>query len=69
MRIDEKYLTRLTEEQKKLVENAKSLDELLKLAKDSNHELTDEQLEGISGGSDIWDNFNDPETKTNAHGY
>ena len=51
MNIDESILSKLTDEQKKKVEAAKSSEELLAIAKEYGHELTPEQLEAISGGS------------------
>ena len=50
MNIDEKILSKLTEEQKKKVEAAQSPEELLALAKEAGYELTPEQLEAVAGG-------------------
>ena len=46
--------SKLTEEQKKKFENCKTPEELLALAKDEGFELTDDQLEALSGGGSIW---------------
>ena len=53
MNIPENILSTLTEEQRKKVEAAKTPEELLALAKEAGYELSDEQLEAVSGGS-IW---------------
>ena len=53
MNIPENILNTLTEEQKKMVEDAKTPEELLALAKEAGHNLTPEQLEGIAGGWEI----------------
>ena len=53
MNIDSKILSNLTDEQKKAVESAQSLEELRALAKDNGYELSPEELEGIAGG-DNW---------------
>ena len=50
MNIDESILTKLTDDQKKKVEAAKSPEELLALAKEEGYELSPDQLEGIAGG-------------------
>ncbi len=50
MKIDEKYLEGLTDEQKKKVEAAKSADELVALAEEFGLNLTEEQLDSITGG-------------------
>ena len=42
----------LTEEQKAEVRACKSPEEILELAKDEGYELSDEELESISGGAD-----------------
>ena len=54
MNIDESILSKLTDEQKKKVEAAKSPEELLALAKEFGQDLTPEQLESISGGGPCW---------------
>ena len=51
MNIDESILSKLTDEQKKKVEAAKTPEELLAVAKESGWELSPDQLEAISGGS------------------
>ena len=51
MNIDESILSKLTDEQKKKVEAAQSPEELLAIAKEAGYELSQEQLEAISGGS------------------
>lgn len=48
--------TRFTEEQKAKARNCKSAEELLALIKGEGIELTDDQLNAISGGKD-WDDF------------
>ena len=50
MNIPENILNTLTDEQKKKVEAAKSPEELLALVKETGYELTDEQLQSLSGG-------------------
>ena len=50
MNIPENILNTLTEEQKKKVEAAQSPEELLALAKEAGYELSQGQLEAISGG-------------------
>ena len=42
----------LTEEQRAEVKACKSPDEILKLAKDEGYELSDEELESITGGAE-----------------
>ena len=56
MNIPENVFSKLTEEQKKKVEAAQSPEELLALAKETGYELTQEQLEGVAGGT-IWCRF------------
>lgn len=53
MSIDENILSKLTDEQKKKVDEAQSPEELLAIAKETGYELTPEELEAISGGG--WD--------------
>lgn len=50
MDIPENILNTLTDEQKKRIEEAKSPEDLLTIAKETGYELTDEQLEALSGG-------------------
>ena len=50
MNIDESILSRLTDEQRKKVETARSTEELLALAKEAGFELTQEQMEAVAGG-------------------
>ena len=50
MNIPEDILNTLTDEQKKRVEVAQSPEELLTIAKETGYELSDEQLEALSGG-------------------
>ena len=54
MNIDESILGKLTDEQKKKVEAARSPEELLAIAKEEGYELSDEQLGGLAGGGDFW---------------
>ena len=42
---------KLTDDQKKKFENCKTPEELLAFAKDEGFELTDDQLEALSGGA------------------
>ena len=53
MNIDENTLSKLTDEQKKKVEAAKSPEELLSLAKESGYELSPEQLSQVAGGKHL----------------
>ena len=50
MNIPENILNTLTDEQKKKVETAQSPEELLAFAKEAGYELSQGQLEAISGG-------------------
>ena len=50
MNVDESILSKLTDEQKKAVEDATTPEELLALAKEYGYELPPEQLEAIAGG-------------------
>ncbi len=50
MNIPENILNTLTDEQKKKIEAAQSPEELLALAKESGYELSQEQLQAVSGG-------------------
>jgi len=54
MKIDENILSKLTNEQKKKVEDAKTPEELLAIAKEAGYELSPEQLEAVSGGENDW---------------
>lgn len=55
MNIPENILSTLTDEQKKRVEADESPEEILAIAKETGYELTDDQLESLSGGG--WDWF------------
>jgi len=48
-----KILEALTDEQKKKIKNAKNPEELLAIAKEAGYELSQEQLNDVSGGG--WD--------------
>ena len=48
-----KILEALTDEQKKKIKNAKNPEELLAIAKETGYELSQEQLNDLSGGK--WD--------------
>lgn len=50
MNIPENVFTTLTDEQKEKVTAAQTPEELIALAKDFGYELTQEQLEAVSGG-------------------
>ena len=54
MNIPENILGTLTDEQKKKVEAAQTPEELLAIAKETGHELSQEQLESVAAGKD-WD--------------
>ena len=61
MNIPENVLNTLTDEQKEKIEAAQSPEDLLAVAKEAGYELSDEQLEDLSGGgwfkpSIIWCN-------------
>lgn len=47
----------LTEDQKRMARAAKSSEELVELAKTEGIELSDEQLEALSGGDSIWTDY------------
>ena len=51
MIIDERIFSKLTDEQKKAVEAARSPEELLAVAEETGYQLSDEQLKAVSGGS------------------
>ena len=59
MNIDESILSKLTDEQKKKVEVAQSPEELLAIAKEAGYELSQEELEAVSGGKKFWCTKND----------
>ena len=48
-------LDNFSAEQLKRVDGMQSLDEVMAFAADEGIELTDEQLEAVSGGKDYWD--------------
>lgn len=48
-------LDNFTPEQLKKMDGMQSLDEIMKFAANEDIELTDEQLEAVSGGQDYWD--------------
>ena len=50
MNIDESILSKLTGEQRQKVEAAQSPEELLAIAKETGYELTQDELEAVSGG-------------------
>jgi len=50
MNIDERILSKLTDEQKQKVEAAQTPEELLTIAKETGYELTQDELEAVSGG-------------------
>ena len=50
MNIPESILSTLTDEQKKKIEAAQSPDELIAIAKEAGHELSQDQLDAIAGG-------------------
>lgn len=50
MNIDEKFLSKLTDEQKTKVAAAQTQEELFTLVKEFGYELSSEQLEAVSGG-------------------
>ena len=54
MNIPENILSTLTDEQKNKIEAAQSPEELLAIAKETGYELSQEQLEAVSGGKDNW---------------
>jgi hypothetical protein len=56
MNIDESILSKLTDEQKKKVEAAQTPEEFHAIMRESGQNLSQEQLEAISGGeSGCWD--------------
>ncbi len=50
MKIPEDILSKLTDEQKKKIENAKTPEEFLSIARETGYELSGEQLDAMSGG-------------------
>ena len=63
MIIDKNIIDKLTDEQKKKIEAAKTPDELIGIAKEYGHELTPDELESISGAGN-WDKCSDFECYT-----
>ena len=55
MNIPGNILSTLTDEQKKKVEAAQSPEELLALAKETGYEMSQEQLDAVSGGNVGWE--------------
>ncbi|MBR3533648.1 MAG: hypothetical protein IKP14_05540 [Clostridiales bacterium] len=51
MNIPETILSKLTAEQKAKITSAKSIDEVISIAKDIGIDLTDEMMEGLAGGT------------------
>ena len=51
MNIPEDILSKLTDEQKKKIETAKTPEDYLAIAKETGYELSEEQLNALSGGS------------------
>ena len=51
MNIPENILSKLTAEQKEKITSAASIEEVLSIVKDFGLELSDEQLEGLAGGT------------------
>ena len=51
MNIPENILSKLTAEQKEKITSATSIEEVLSIVKDFGLELSDEQLEGLAGGT------------------
>ena len=51
MNIPESILSKLTEEQKAKITSATSIEDVLSVAKEFGLELTDEQMEGLAGGT------------------
>ncbi len=45
----------LTPKQQEMVKTCTTPEDILALAKDEGYELSDEQLEAVSGGQDYWD--------------
>lgn len=50
MKIPEDVLSKLTDEQKKRIEAAKTPEEYLAIAKETGYELSEEQLNAMAGG-------------------
>ena len=55
MNIPENILSTLTDEQKNKIEAAQSPEELLAIAKETGYELSQEQLDAVSGGNVGWE--------------
>ena len=55
MNIPENILSTLTDEQKQKVEAAQTPEELLAIAKEAGYELSQEQLDAVSGGNVGWE--------------
>jgi len=66
MNIPESILSKLTDEQKARITSATSVEDVLSIVKDIGLELTDEQLEGLAGGTGPLDY---PYKKTGPLGY
>ena len=70
MNIDENIFSKLTDEQKKKVEEAKTPGELLTIAKETGYELSPDQLEAVSGGWSPCSNYcSDYSCPTRCYGY
>ncbi len=54
MNAPKEILDTLTDEQKKKIENAKTPEDLLAIARETGYELSREQLNDLSGGG-VWD--------------
>ncbi|MBO7662133.1 MAG: Nif11-like leader peptide family natural product precursor [Clostridia bacterium] len=50
MKFPQSILSKLTDEQKKRIETAKNPEEFLTIARETGYELSDEQLNAMSGG-------------------
>ena len=55
----------LTEEQKAKARECKTPEELMQLAMDEDLDLTEEQLEKVSGGGNAWEDFDCPRLEFN----
>ena len=58
MKLPDSILSKITEEQKKKIESARSMAELLTLAKGLGLELSEDVLQDISGGKEECPNVN-----------